>query len=183
MAQAEALNVLPVEAIEHFRRKGLLPSYDWRDVDAATHFAIIAPNFSRAFTVSEPPAVEMREWVNGRTGEIRQVPKGVSPGFDHNVGLVDPVRAAKQLQTKKASRADWPELTKAIEKPKLDDYIIEGREIRRDLLGPQAMHDLTDARIDKLQVHVLRGLEQRRGAGAGSKCMCSLFHCPNRNHH
>lgn len=35
---------------------------------------------------SEPPASPTRGWLNRRTGEIRQVPRGVDPGFDYNVG-------------------------------------------------------------------------------------------------
>jgi SPP1 gp7 family putative phage head morphogenesis protein len=32
------------------------------------------------------PDVQMREWVDRRTGEIRQVPIGVDPGFGYNAG-------------------------------------------------------------------------------------------------
>ncbi|MFN8682787.1 phage minor head protein [Paracoccus sp. P2] len=35
---------------------------------------------------SEPPDVTSRMWTNRRTGEVREVPRGIDPGFDYNVG-------------------------------------------------------------------------------------------------
>lgn len=35
---------------------------------------------------SSPPSSPPRTWVNNRTGEVRQVPGGIDPGFDYNVG-------------------------------------------------------------------------------------------------
>jgi len=32
------------------------------------------------------PKIEYREWVNRKTGDKHQVPKGIDPGFDYNVG-------------------------------------------------------------------------------------------------
>ncbi|MDD2870094.1 phage minor head protein [Neomegalonema sp.] len=40
----------------------------------------------RGLRPSDAPRVETRDWVNGRTGEVRSIPKGVDPGFDYNVG-------------------------------------------------------------------------------------------------
>ena len=40
------------------------------------------------YTVSGDPTVQTRPWLNKRTGETLQVPRGVDPGFDHNVGVV-----------------------------------------------------------------------------------------------
>lgn len=40
----------------------------------------------RGLTPSDPPPVTTRTWVNRRTGETRQIPGGVDPGFDYNVG-------------------------------------------------------------------------------------------------
>lgn len=36
---------------------------------------------------SDAPEVTTRPWTNARTGEVREVPDGIDPGFDHNVGL------------------------------------------------------------------------------------------------
>lgn len=40
----------------------------------------------RGLVPSDAPSAPPRSWVNGRTGEVRQVPGGVDPGFDYNVG-------------------------------------------------------------------------------------------------
>lgn len=38
--------------------------------------------------VSKAPVIELRPWVNARTGETRQVSRGVDPGWDYNPGKV-----------------------------------------------------------------------------------------------
>lgn len=40
----------------------------------------------RGLAPSDPPSAPARSWVNRRTGEVREVPGGVDPGFDYNVG-------------------------------------------------------------------------------------------------
>lgn len=37
--------------------------------------------------VKQAPEVQMREWIDSRTGEIRTVPVGIDPGFGYNVGV------------------------------------------------------------------------------------------------
>jgi hypothetical protein len=37
--------------------------------------------------LTEAPAIEYRDWVNKRTGEVQRVPLGIDPGFDFNPGL------------------------------------------------------------------------------------------------
>ena len=44
------------------------------------------------FTPSEGPppgSDKTRQWINKRTGEVHQVPRGIDPGFQHNAGRVD----------------------------------------------------------------------------------------------
>ena len=36
--------------------------------------------------ISESPKIEYHDWINPATGEIHKVPKGISPGFEYNVG-------------------------------------------------------------------------------------------------
>ena len=46
----------------------------------------------RGLTPSEGPppgSDKTREWLNKRTGEVHQVPRGIDPGFQHNAGRVD----------------------------------------------------------------------------------------------
>jgi len=33
------------------------------------------------------PVIEYRDWENKRTGDVHQVPIGIDPGWDYNVGL------------------------------------------------------------------------------------------------
>lgn len=47
-----------------------------------------------AAMVKTAPAVEMREWLDKRTGEVKMVPLGIDPGFGYNVGVAS-MRAAK----------------------------------------------------------------------------------------
>lgn len=44
----------------------------------------------RGYEVSPDPVVDSRPWINRRTGETVMVPRGIDPGFAHNVGLVSP---------------------------------------------------------------------------------------------
>ena len=40
----------------------------------------------RGFVPSKSPQIRYTEWENKRTGNIEQVPEGIAPGFDYNVG-------------------------------------------------------------------------------------------------
>ena len=53
MAAPEILDVPPVEAIRHFRAKGLHVGFDWRDTAAATHL--------RSFTVAKAMEIDLLE--------------------------------------------------------------------------------------------------------------------------
>lgn len=44
----------------------------------------LAPDGSRLIRVA--PVISMRDWIDRRTGEIRQVPAGIDPGFGYNPG-------------------------------------------------------------------------------------------------
>ena len=46
----------------------------------------------RGFTPSDGPppgSDKTRQWLNKRTGEVHQVPRGIDPDFQHNAGRVD----------------------------------------------------------------------------------------------
>lgn len=54
-------------------------------------------------TPSPSPTVDLVPWLNRRTGETLQVPRGIDPGFDQNVGKIDRRAAAlERLQQKRA---------------------------------------------------------------------------------
>lgn len=54
--------------------------------------------------ISEPPAVPTREWVNGRTGEVKRIPRGIDPGWERNPGALR-VRAALDHLADRLGRA------------------------------------------------------------------------------
>ena len=41
---------------------------------------------AKAKGISKSPKIDYHEWVNPSTGEVKKVPKGLSPGFEYNVG-------------------------------------------------------------------------------------------------
>ena len=56
-----------------------------------------------------PGSTEMRPWTNKRTGKVHQVPVGIDPGFQHNVGLLGrapPLRAPDPKAMPELTRAD-----------------------------------------------------------------------------
>lgn len=62
----------------------------------------------------EAPPSPTREWINPRTGEVRQVPMGIDPGFDYHVGKANLAHAHVVLAGKiEQSAATTPELARA----------------------------------------------------------------------
>lgn len=57
----------------------------------------------------EPPAVTLQAWTNRRTGEIRQVPDGVDPGWDYNPGLAGHRETVRRLEAEARAGFDRPE--------------------------------------------------------------------------
>lgn len=66
------------------------------------------------WTVSEPPPVKRREWINKRTGEAQMVPEGIDPGFDYNPGK-DRGRQMDKMIKGKLQEAD-PVIARAAQK-------------------------------------------------------------------
>ncbi|WP_337840504.1 phage minor head protein [Rheinheimera sp.] len=57
----------------------------------------------KGYSVSPEPGIAMREWVDRKTGEVHQVPKGIDPGFDYAPGHIKPADAVKaQIDSKPA---------------------------------------------------------------------------------
>jgi len=76
--EPELLTVPPVEAVEHFRAKGLHVGFDWRDTDARLHL--------RSFTVAKVSKVDILEDIRGAVDEaiaegttFRQFQKRLEP--------------------------------------------------------------------------------------------------------
>lgn len=63
--------------------------------------------------VKKAPPVVMRDWIDRRTGEIRQIPAGIDPGFGYNVGAASArARELQKLVSEKLQAAD-PQLADA----------------------------------------------------------------------
>lgn len=56
--------------------------------------------------VGEPPDEGTTAWVNPRTGEVMDVPRGIDPGWDYNPGDTD--AAARAAKTAMDKLADYP---------------------------------------------------------------------------
>ena len=73
-----------------------------------------------------------REWLNRRTGETSRVPLGIDPGFAHNVGALDPVRAS--VRVAEARHGAGSIVPRPPAAPKTwREYAIIGREVVREL--------------------------------------------------
>lgn len=99
------------------------------------------------------PKLPTREWVNKRTGEIMQVPVGIDPGFDYNVGVAG-ARAAgmerlaqqklKQAPADLARAAEAAGLFETTRPTTVEDFIAAGRAAVEGLpdlaADPEAWH-------------------------------------------
>jgi len=56
---------------------------------------------------TEAPDIEWQEYVNKRTGEVMQVPRGIDPGFGYNAGLAA-ARAANLAALEETRLKTWP---------------------------------------------------------------------------
>jgi len=80
----------------------------------------------RGLTPSDAPVLPTRRWVNQRTGEVREIPRGIDPGFDYNVGRanMDHLRATATAKIDAASgdlaRATLREMTTS---PAFDSFL------------------------------------------------------------
>ena len=113
MAGPTILNVPPREAIARFRAKGQHIGFSWLDTSAATHthsFTVAKAGTTRIMDDIRAAmdsaianghgfqhfADNVRPWRNKRTGKVHQVPRGIDPGWDHNVGTAGLLPAFQQ---------------------------------------------------------------------------------------
>ena len=118
----------------------------------------------RDLEVSPDPVIHTWPWVNRRSGRVHQVPTGIDPGWDHNVGLVDPVESMRTWAAERMSGAP-PALAaqfQAFVAP--EDYTIGGRRIRREMEGE--VGDITTAAgATAFRAALIERLRHERGAG------------------
>jgi len=55
----------------------------------------------------EPPAGERKSWVNKRTGEVRDIPVGIDPGWDYNPGRIGANVAINEALAEKVAGAPF----------------------------------------------------------------------------
>ena len=74
------------------------------------------------------PSDTVRQWVNGRTGEVREIPAGVAPGFDYNVGQTHLEQTGQMLLGKAITaepRLAAVAIAHALDNPQMLDIIGE----------------------------------------------------------
>ena len=52
---------------------------------------------------TQAPEIKYKEWVNKRTGEVEQIPEGITPGFNYNVGKARNASTLNHVNSKLAA--------------------------------------------------------------------------------
>ncbi len=114
--------------------------------------------------VSPDPEIHTRPWVNRRSGRVHQVPTGIDPGWDHNVGLVDPVESMRTWAAERMSGAPPALAAQFTTFVAPEDHMIDGRRRRRELVGE--VGDITTAAgATAFRAALIERLRHERGAG------------------
>ncbi|MCH4295581.1 F protein [Shewanella sp. 3B26] len=71
----------------------------------------------RGLTVSSSPAIEYRDYLDKATGEIRQIPRGIDPGFEYRPGNLED--ANKTLQSSLQAKATFSTKPRAATEPRV----------------------------------------------------------------
>ena len=112
------------------------------------------------------PAYEgqTRAWHNERTGEDVRVPVGVDPGWDHNVGRQDSVRAARSVLVEKIADAPVAVAQAAVHEG-WDSYASAGRAVRETISNAIPGAPGETAHALAFRERLTATLQRRRGAG------------------
>ena len=89
----------------------------------------------RGRKVTPRPRDGTRKWTNRRTGEILDVPRGIDPGFERNVGTIDRPKAAQAVLDGKTAAAP-PAIQAAAQKLEAGNPVaaaIAGRGVRKSI--------------------------------------------------
>ena len=84
----------------------------------------------RGWKVSSEPQIQIRDYLNKRTGQLQQVPTGISPGFQHNVGKLSQRIEARKLLLDKVQT--WLAMAGATLKTHASDF---NNDIFKDFLA------------------------------------------------
>ena len=119
------------------------------------------------FTPSQEPPEDWnrtRPWHNARTNETIDVPIGIDPGFEHNVGLLRPDASVSAVLKARAAAAA-PDIAAAVtRRDKPEDWIAEGRKRRERMVEQAGGIDAPDF-VDRFREDLRNSLREERGAG------------------
>ena len=115
----------------------------------------------RGREVTPRPRDGTRKWTNRRTGEILDIPDGIDPGFERNVGRTPPVAAAQGVLDGKIAAAPPAIRAAARTLATPDDYGVAGRIARESIAAAPS----APARFRPL---ALKRLRDSRGTGAAA---------------
>ena len=105
-----------------------------------------------------------RAWHNERTGEDVRVPIGVDPGWDHNVGRQDSVRAARSILVEKVADAPVAVAQAALSEG-WDSYAAAGRAVRETISNAIPGAPGETAHALAFRERLTATLQRRRAAG------------------
>ena len=105
-----------------------------------------------------------RAWHNERTGEDVRVPIGVDPGWDHNVGRQDSVRAARSILVEKVADAPVAVAQAAVHEG-WDSYAAAGRAVRETISNAVPGAPGETAHALAFRERLTATLQRRRAAG------------------
>lgn len=98
------------------------------------------------------PSAPTSEWTNPRTGEVRRVPRGIDPGFDHNIGIAGEAHA-RSLLTQSIERVaeEAPDLASAavragVDAPDFERFVNSPVGSYPVLIVPDVVRDAIGAR-------------------------------------
>ena len=112
-----------------------------------------------------------RAWHNPRTGTIVQMPPGIDPGWQHNVGRVDPAIAAAKFLDDKIAAAGG-RLTKEAAKPSQAYRVGEDRKVRRRILDETGSVKTPEGKARFRRI-LRRELKARRGTSTVDPVLCA----------
>ena len=135
------------------------------------HRPAIVRTRSRTLRLSLTPSQEppedwnqTRPWHNARTGKTIDVPIGIDPGFEHNVGLLRPLAPASAVLKARATAAAPDIATAVTRRDKPEDWIAEGRTRRERMVEQAGGIDAPDF-VDRFREDLRNSLREERGAG------------------
>ena len=119
------------------------------------------------FTPSKQPPDDWgrtRPWHNARTGKTIDVPVGIDPGFEHNVGLLRPDKPVSAILKARATAAA-PDIAAAVtRRDRPEDWIARGRTRRERMVEKAGGIDAPDF-VERFREDLRNSLGEERGAG------------------